>query len=627
MAAVIKRQLLRVNLTNSKINREVIPEEKVRMYLGGRVLGDALLYQELKPGINALSPENIIIFGTGPLTGTSAPGSSRYIVHTKSPLTGLYMSSLAGGYFGPELKKAGYDTIIIEGKSKKPVYLFISDDNAEIKDATTFWGMNTGDTQEFIKDELGDSKVRIACIGPAGENGVLFASIISERRAIGRGGAGTVMGSKNLKAVAIRGTKKVEIADPAAFRTAVKHANEDIANNPVVSKVFPLYGSLLAMPALNEGGITPWRNWQDASSPGAVSLFAQTWRNKYVKKDVRCAPPCNVKCSKLTLTREGPHAGILTEGPDYESEYCFGACCGITDQTAVIEADALCDKLGLDTMSTGVSIAFAMECYEKGIITKKDTGGIELEFGRGDLLPGLIHNTAYRQGFGTMLSLGSKRMAEKFKKGSEAFAMHAKGMELGGYDPRGAKSLALVFACGSRGGCHKSGGSCNAQSLKELATGDKRFSTEGKAALTKSIRENRVLADSSIICAFPQGAMSNQTISELLSAAIGFNLTPDDLYTIAERGSNIERAFNVREGLRRSWDTLPRRLLTESVKSGPTKGQIVELDILLDDFYKLCGWDIETGIPTANKLNKLGLKEIAQDMGTLLRKAREDEKQ
>lgn len=614
MTQRIQRHLLRVNLTTGKIDREVIPDEDVQMFIGGRVLGDMLLYNELAVGIDPLSPQNKLIFGTGPLTGTNAPGSSRYIVHTRSPLTGLYLSSLAGGYFGPEMKKAGYDVIIIEGKSEGSVYLSISDDKVELRDAGTFWGMTTGDVQEFIKDELGDSKVRIACIGPAGENLVLYAAIISERRAAGRGGAGAVMGSKNLKAIAVRGTGEAEVADPGAFRMALRHAMRDIASNPTVSKLFPLYGSLLAMPALNEGGIIPWRNWQEAGSPGGVNLFAQTWRKKFVRKDIRCAPPCNIKCAKLSLATEGPHAGVLTEGPDYEAEYSFGTCCDITDQPAIIEADALCDQYGLDTISMGVSLAFAMECYEKGIIDSKDTGGEELRFGQARLLAKSIRDTAYRRGFGELLSQGTKRMAEKFGKGSEAFAMHVKGMELGGYDPRGAKSVALVFACGSRGGCHKSGGSANALSLKELPTGEARFSTEGKAALTKASREPRVVADSAILCIFPQAAMSDETIAELLNAATGFSWSAGDLYTIGERGSNIERAFNVREGLRRSWDTLPLRLLTESVRSGPTKSQVVELDILLDDFYKLCGWDIETGIPIPDKLNELGLPEIARDM-------------
>ncbi len=607
------RYLLRVDLSTGKVEREELPGEYLRNYLGGRVLGDVLLYNELSVGVDPLLPQNKLIFGTGPLTGTSAPGSPRYIVHSKSPLTGLYLNGLAGGYFGPELRRTGYDLVIIEGKSEKPVYLVITDE-VEFRDASPAWGMNTRDTQDFIKDELNDSNIRIACIGPAGENLVLYACIVNERRGVSRGGAGAVMGSKNLKAIAVRGTKKVEVADPAAFQKAVKHALSDIASNPERSKQYPLYGSMAAMPTLHKAGMTPWRNWQDASYPGGESLFPQTWREKYVRKDVRCAPPCNIKCSKLSLSSTGPHAGALSEGIEYETEYALGACCGITEQSAVIEADALCDDYGLDTISMGVSLAFAMECYEKGIITAQDTDGQEIRFGKYNLLPRLIRDTAYRQGFGELLSRGTMRMAQVFGKGSEAFAMHVKGMELGGYDPRGAKSVALVYACGPRGGCHKAGGSGNGQSLKEIATGEARYRTEGKAALAKHTRENRVLADSAIMCIFPQMVIRDETLAELLNAATGLNLSVSDLYTICERGSNIERAFNVREGVRRSADTLPRRLLKESVKSGPNVGQVVELDTLLDDFYKLCGWDIETGIPTPARLRELGLEKIAEDM-------------
>lgn len=622
MGKKVQRYLLRVNLTTGKFGREPIPEEDIRMYIGGRALGDIFLYRELHAGIDPLSPENKLIFSTGPLTGAGVPVSSRYIVHTKSPLTGLYLNSLAGGYFGPEMKKAGYDMLLLEGKSEKPVYLYISNENVELRDAGPYWGMTTGDTQEFIKDELGDGKTRIACIGPAGENLIAYAAIISERRAAGRGGAGAVMGAKNLKAVAVRGTGKVEVSDPAALRMAIKRELKDISASPIISKLFPLYGSMAASPILHEGGIVPWRNWQDAGSPEGQNLFAQAWRSKYVRKDVHCAPPCNTRCGKLCLVTEGPHAGSLSEGPEYEAEYALGACCDITDQPAIIEADALCDQYGLDVISMGVSLAFAMECYEKGVITAKDTGGDDVSFGRSQLLAKLIRNTAYRRGFGETLSLGTRRMAEKFGKGSEAFAMHVNGLELAGYDPRGAKSSALVYACGPRGGCHKAAGSCNSQSLRELPTGDARFSNEGKAAMTKAVRENRVVADSAILCVFIQGAIGNETMAELLNAATGFNWSVDDLYTIGERGSNVERAFNIREGLCRSWDTLPPRLLNESVRSGPNVGHVVELDPLLDDFYRLCGWDMETGIPAPAKLRELGLPGIARDMERYLKKDR-----
>jgi aldehyde:ferredoxin oxidoreductase len=614
MTNTVKRQLLRVNLTTQDIGRDIIPERDIRMFMGGRALGDIILYRGLTAGVEPFSPANQMVFCVGPLTGTQAIGSSRYIVHTKSPQTGLYMSGLAGGFFGPELRKAGYDVVIVEGKSEKPAYLVISDHRVELRDASAFWGMTTGDTQEFIKKELNDDKFRIACIGPAGENLVLYSAIISERRAVGRGGAGAVMGSKNLEAIAVKGTGKVNVASPGDFQAAVKNQIADIDKNPTISKAFPLYGSPLAMPGLNEGGIMPWRNWQDAGLAKASELYPQSWRSKYVKKDVRCAPPCSVKCGKLCLATEGPHAGVVSEGPEYEAEYALGTCCDITDQAAIIEADALCDQYGLDVISMGVSLAFAMECYERGIISKKETDGVDLKFGQAHLLAKVIRATSYGQGFGEFLAVGTRKMSEQFGRGSDEFAMHAKGMELGGYDPRGAKSLALVYAAGPRGGCHKSGGSCNELSFKELATGNTRFLPEGKAALCKASRERRVLADSAIMCIFPEGAVQAKTMMALLNVATGFNWSIEDLYAIGEKASNIERAFNVREGLRRSWDTLPKRLLEESLKSGPTVGQIVELETLLTDFYKICGWDIKTGIPTPEKLTELGLSNIAKNM-------------
>ncbi|MBI4333062.1 MAG: aldehyde ferredoxin oxidoreductase family protein [Chloroflexi bacterium] len=604
------RVVLRIDVGTGKIQREIIAEEDVRTFMGGRVLGDKFLYEEMAPGIDALSPKNKILLGVGPLTGTSAPGTSRYAVHTKSPLTGLFLSSVSGGYFGPEFRRTGHDLLVIEGSSEKPVYILILDDKVEIKDAKEIWGMPTDATQEFIKEESGSTKIRVACIGPAGERQIPYASIVNERRVAGRGGAGAVMGSKNLKAMAVGGSKQVEVADHEAFKSAVKHAFQDISKNPRMREGFTLYGSNLGTSPLVAGGIVPWRNWQNGTSAEAKELFPETWRKKFVKKDVRCAPPCNVKCSKINLVTEGRHAGAISEGPDYETVYSFGACCDVSDIAAVIEADSLCDRYGLDTISMGVSIAFAMECYEKGIINRDDLGGEELRFGRSDLFPKLVRDTAYRQGFGELLSMGTKRMAQILGKGSDAFAMHAKGMEIAGYDPRGAKSVALVYACGPRGGCHKTSAGANSLSMAELRTGEARFSNQGKAALTKASGDKRVLSDSMMMCVFVHGSVSNEASLELLNAATGFGWSQEEAYAIAERGSNLERLFNVREGLRRSWDTLPARLLCESPGNGPNKGQVVELEGLVDDYYRICGWDVETGIPTREKLRQLGLEEL-----------------
>ena len=599
--------LFRVNLSNKEVLKESILGEDVEMYLGGRVLGAKMLYKELPAAIDPLSPENKLFISAGPLTGTTTPSTGRYVIQTKSPQTGLYLSTLSGGHFGPALRRAGCDMLIVEGVSETPVYLLMGKDDIEIREASHLWGMTTGDTQALIKEELKDAETGIACIGPAGERKVPFAAVINERRAAGRGGAGAVMGSKNLKALAVKGGQTLEPVHPKAFQDAIRHMYRDINSHAVIAESFRLYGSHSAFSALTAGGIIPWRNWQDGTSPNAEALFPENWRDQFVVKDIRCASPCNFNCGKLTLARKGPHAGVISDGPDYETVYSFGASCDITDFSAIIEADALCDAYGLDTISMGLSIAFAMECFERGIIGKDITDGMELRFGSSRLLRPLIHATAYREGFGQWLSMGTRKMSEQFGRGSAAFAMQVKGMEIGGYDPRGAKSVALIYACGPRGGCHKSNGSANAQSRMELQSGDTRYSTEGKALVTKKQGDRRMISDSATFCIFAHGAISDEATVAALNAFTGLDYSVEGLYQMAERGSNLERMFNVREGLTRKWDTLPDRLLRQNPANGPNIHQVVELETLIDDYYTLCGWDLETGIPRREKLEELGL--------------------
>jgi aldehyde:ferredoxin oxidoreductase len=603
-------RLLRINLTTGKIFIEQIPIEDRKLYLGGRVLGAKYLYEELDALTDPLSADNKIFISVGPLTATTAPSTGRYIIQTKSPQTGLYLCSVSGGHFGPELRRAGWDMVIIEGASDSPVYLSIQDDKVEIRGAGHLWGMSTEATQEFIKDDLKDSAVRIACIGPAGEKLVSYACVVNERRTAGRGGAGAVMGSKNLKAIAIRGKQRVDIARPDAFKKAVRHIYEDIEAQSMVRESFRMYGTHSAFSALFAGGIIPWRNWQDGSFPNADALFPETWREKFVKKDMKCAAPCTFDCSKLTLAPEGPHAGVVSDGPDYETVYSLGASCGITDFPAIIEADALCDALGLDTISMGLCISFAMECFEKGIIDEVVTDGMELRFGKSQLLRKLIHDTAYREGFGKILAEGSRKMSERFGNGSEAFAMQVKGLEMGGYDPRGAKSLALIYACGPRGGCQKANGGANGQARMELQSGDVRFSNEGKSLITKKFGDRKMITDSLIFCTFVHGAISDEATLEAVNAVTGFDYQPEEFSLISGRGSNLERMFNVREGLRRNWDKLPDRLLKEKPKSGANRDQVVDLVPLIDDYYQICGWDRKTGIPTEEKLRELGLEWV-----------------
>ena len=601
-------RVLRVDLTRNQFAVTEMSRTDRESFLGGRGLGALLLYRELPPKTDPLGEENLLIFSTGPLAATSAPCSSRFCLTTKSPLTGFYLSSISGGYFGPALRKAGIDVLVIKGRASRPTYLLVKEDGVEFRDASGLWGMATDHTQEFIRSELGDS-VGITCIGPAGENLVPYACLINERRALGRGGGGAVMGSKNLKAVVVQGVQKPPLGDEGRFRTAVKRAFDEIQKNPITSKTFPKYGSASWMTPLKEFGITPCKNWQISPPPEIEKITFESIRDDFVVKDMHCAPPCPIKCSKLTLVRQGQFAGLLTEGPEYETIYSFGSCCGIYDGSAIIAADDFCDRYGLDTISAGVSIAFAMECYERGLIDARVTEGMELSFGNNHVLLPLLHKIVYQKGFGRMLAQGTKRMAERLGKGSEAFAMHAKGMELGGYDPRGVKGMALVYACGSRGGCHHAGGFTV---LAEVLSGKlDRFSDQGKAKLVKETRDRRSAAfDSGMLCAFAGAALSDGTIAEMISGASGHPFSAADIYTLGDRIGCVERAFNVREGLTPALDTLPGRLLNEVLSEGPNKGRKIDLPTLKKEFYQECGWDEVTGLPKKEKVSALGLNRI-----------------
>ncbi len=621
MSEIIFGKILRADLGKGTFSQEIVDKEDVRNVLGGRGLGSLLLYRELPAGVDPLGPENKLIFTTGPLTGTTAPGNSKIIVNTKSPLTGIYLFSIAGGDFGSKLRASGYDGLIIEGKAKSPVYLYIKDGTASLKDASHLWGLGTQLTQEMIKEDLHDEGVRITCIGPAGERLVPFASGINARRALGRGGTGAVMGSKNLKAVVVSGSQRPFIAYPDEFSRAVKESFVQLRDNPLTQSgkgTFSRLGSPAMLAPLNEAGVYPVKNFQEACSPEAWRLSAEELRKNHLIKDAACSAHCPVRCSKYFGVREGARSGVFSEGPEYETLYSLGAMIGNYDLNAVIEMDALCDDFGMDTISIGASIAFAMECFERGIITREDTGGLDLRFGNMDTVFSLIRDIAFNRGFGAVVGQGSRRMSEQFGQGSESFAMHCKGMELGAYDPRAVKGMVLVYAVGPRGGCHHGGGF----PIFAEVMGDKmdRFS-EGheKSVLVANTRNRRVsLCDASPMCSFVAPAVSDSCASELISAATGIEVSATEIYRMGERISNIERMFNCREGIRRKDDTLPGRLLNESPVSGyNTTGKRVEnIDRMLDDYYALLGWDLNTGVPTPEKLKEMNLGSMIGDFAT-----------
>ncbi|MBW2058031.1 MAG: aldehyde ferredoxin oxidoreductase family protein [Deltaproteobacteria bacterium] len=599
--------LLRIDLSRKTSESELLDPEDLRLFLGGRGLGAALLLRETSGGMDPLSEENPLIFSTGPLVGTGVPGSNRFVLHTKSPQTGLYLFCVAGGHFGRKLKKTGFDVILIQGRSEKPVYLFIDEDRVRFREAGHLWGVDTERTQEFIRRELRKADPGIACIGPAGENRVPYACIITERRALGRGGAGAVMGSKNLKALVVEGRKRTPVADQRRLKDSFRRAMEELGTNPMTSQVLKRYGSASTLATLMGVGVLPGRNWSGAALEEAEAITAEELRDRFLVMDTDCSSGCPIRCSKIFMVREGRWAGALSEGPDYETLYALGSCCGIYDLATIIQADSLCDRWGLDTISTGVSIAFAMECIERGILDPQRYRTGELRFGNSESVVELIRDIAMRRGFGDVVARGTRRMAEILGQGSERFAMHAKGMELGGYDPRGLKGMGLVYACGPRGGCHHSGGFTVFPEIR--SPGIDRFAERGKAPLVAGTRNRRAsLCDSGLVCAFVAVGLSDATATGLLRAVTGVGYEPGDLFTIGDRISCTERAFNFREGLRREDDVLPGRLTEDVVSRGPSHGhRIDDLEAMKDEFYGFCGWDLKTGAPTGRKLKELGI--------------------
>ena len=600
-------KLLRIDLSAQTFQAESIPARDLQLYLGGRGLGAALLLRETPARTDPLAPQNPLIFSTGPLVGTGLYGSDRYVLHTKSPQTGLYLFSVSGGHFGSAMKRTGFDVILVQGRSERPVYLWIDGDQVHFRNAAHLWGMDTEKTQEFIHSEVRKTATGITCIGPAGENQVPYACLINERRALGRGGAGAVMGSKNLKALAVNGSCKTPVADADALRAWTRQGARALRQNPMTSKVLTTYGSSIMVGSVIETGTLPGNNWRGTAIEQAQTLKAEKMRAEFLVKDMTCSKGCPVKCAKTFMVREGPWAGAVSEGPDYETVYAFGSCCGIYDLATVIQADALCDQWGLDTISTGVSIAFAMECLEQGIIAAAEYNTGDLRFGNRKAVIELIHDIAYNRGFGAVVARGSRQMARRFGKGSERFAMHAKGMELGGYDPRGIKGMGLVYACGPRGGCHHSGGYTVLPEIKNPAID--RFAETGKAPLVAGTRNRRAaFCDSGPMCAFVAIGLSDDVAAGLLTAATGTAYQPGDLFTIGDRISCLERAFNYREGLRREDDVLPARLNEEVIADGPSKGHKIDnLEAMKDEFYQFCGWDLKSGAPLAERLDALDL--------------------
>jgi len=603
--------VLRINVTTSRISKEVLSDKDAKLFLGGRGLGAKYLFDELKPGTDPLGPDNKLYFVTGPLTATGAQSSSRWMVVTKSPLSNAFIRSTGGGAFGQELKSTGFDLVIIEGKAPRPTTIFINNDTVEFKDASHLWGkdLDTGTVQEMIIKELGDEKIQVACIGPAGENGTLFAAIMNLRRSASRGGVGTVMGSKNIKAIAVRGTRKVTIADKEKLNDITRDMVSAATQHPVYGG-FSHFGSSGITALMHEIGMHPVKNFQSGHIEDFTGLTTDKMEQIFIK-DVACAR-CFVHCGSILQVKDGPYKGSNVEGPEYETMWCFGANILNTDLGFVVAANKLCDDYGIDTIAAGVSLSFAMELYEKKILSSNDLDGIELTWGNHQAAYQLLKKIVKREGIGDVLALGTRRAAEKIGRGAEQYAMQVKGLEIPAYEPRGAKAHGLNIATSTIGASHMTG--YGMQELFGIPVQVDRFAVGGKGALTRQNQDKTAAYDSLIVCGFPAcfGWISPEIYAQLLVAATGIEEFGDVAYLIkaGERIYNLERLFNMREGLQRKDDYLPERFIKEPVPDGASKGQVFEMDRLLDDYYQARGWDIKTGVPTKAKLEELDLAAI-----------------
>ena len=604
-------KLLRIDLTGQTYRTEPITEDLAKKYMGGVGFAFKYLYDEFKPGTGALAPGNPLIFAVGPLNITGAPCTNRMAVVAKSPLTGTIAASYSGGHFPDELKRAGYDMLIVEGKAAKPTYVAIKDGDVRFRSAEKFMGMQTTDTQLFIKEELRDHNTRVACIGPAGEKLIPMACIINERRAAGRKGLGAVMGSKNLKAIAVRGTQKPTIADPQKFQEGRKALLQGMKESPMLYPTFSKTGSPCVVDVTTAMGILSAKNWSATGQENLIPFLGVDAQDKVIVDRAFC-DGCPVGCSQVKMVKDGPYAGYLSEGPEFETTYSLGSNLGIYSMPPIIAGDRLCDEYGIDTVSAGVAIGFAMELYEKGILTDKDTDGLELKFGNDKAMIEMIHRIAFKQGLGAVLAEGTKRAAEIIGKGSEKYAINIKGLELPAYDVRGAKAHGMNYATAYNGADH-----CRGYAFQEIfgvpiPEQVDRLAVKGKGALAKWNQDNRcATCDCPTFCGFVYDmaipATACQIIGDMVTGATGIPFSASDVEKVGERVNNIARLFNIREGFTRKDDTFPWRLMNEPLKGGASGGQRIsqeDLDLMLDEYYESRGWD-RNGIPSDAKLKEL----------------------
>jgi len=616
-------KVLRINLSIQEIKKESISKEFIYGYLGGRGFNVRRLYYEVPKGVKPLSPKNKLMFATGPLVGIGLPLGARLNVTAKSPLTGILGDSNVGGHFAAEMKYAGFDQIIIEGRSKKPIYIYIHDEDVEIIDAEGIWGLPISKAYDAIRRELRDWRIQVAIIGPAAENLVLFSSIFfNVYRPAARTGLGAVMASKMIKAIAIRGDGYIEVAKPNEFERFVEEMEEAIYSH---EQYWPrrIMGTSRILLAANRLGFLPAKHFTEAVVEYAYKVSGERLAIEYNVKNRACFS-CILPCSRFYVIRAGKFAGIYGEGPEYEALAGMTVRIGNDDLDYALKAINLANDLGMDIISLSEVIAWAMELYDRGLLNKEETNGLDLRWGNMETVLELIEMIAYRKGFGDILADGVAKAAKKLGKGLE-LAFHVKGLEMIQADPRGLKGYGLGFAVASRGADH-----LRSEPFIELSDDPEigrklfgepeatlRLGVRGKGKLVAYYENWCALIDSLEVCkniAENMEILPPDKIAETLRIVIGIKMDINDVMKIGERIVNIERAYIVREGIRRTNDTLPKRFLKEPIQKGSSAGHIIELEQMLNEYYKARGWDPETGIPTIEKLKELNLDDIAKDL-------------
>ena len=606
-----------VDLSREKVDVRELSLEDASAFIGGIGLAAKILVEEVgDPRIDPLSPDNVLVFMTGPLTGTPVYGSGRYVVAAKSPLTMAWGEAHAGGFWGVELKKAGFDGIVVKGRASSPVYLYVHDGEVEIRDASRLWGLDTFEAYEAIRSELGDPNVRIATIGPAGERLARIACIVSDvqpygPRVAGRTGMGTVMGSKNLKAIAVRGSGKVAVKEPRRIVSVLSRLLPLIMSYPT-TQILASYGTAGEVEEFYEYGDMPAKNFTLGEFEGYRDITGQKFRERGLVVASHGCWACPVKCWKVVEVN-----GRRMRAPEYETVAALGSLLMIFDPEYLVRANEICNRYGLDTISAGVAIAWAFEAFEKGHLTKEDTGGLELRWGSKEAALKLLEMMGKREGFGRILSEGVRRASKVVGRGSEEYAMHVKGLEIPMHDPRAFKGMGLQYATSNRGACHLQGLTLRieqGQRVHDLRIYERvdRFETRGKGRIVATMQVWHEVVESMVLCKFID--IPPAYVAGLYTFATGIRKTLRDLLTAGKRIFTLKRLFNVACGISGKDDTLPRRFTSEPLREGGAKGQVVELEPMLKEYYEYMQWD-ENGVPRKEIVEELGLLHLARKLG------------